>query len=161
MALVSAWCICLPPPTLHRCCYLWKDVILSPYCWFICENIFILLLFSIFIFFKYLFGYKTLFTYTTKNFVLIIGIIFSVVSDKQRLSLFTTSWWLCTFDSKCHQTDTTFIHRICGKINKIQLCFLCCRVCRGEDNLWFGFKFEIFYLGSEVSMVHLKITVAT
>jgi len=75
--------------------------------------------------------------------VLIIGIIFSVVSDKRRLSLFTTSWWLCTFDSKCHRTETTFTHIICGKINKIQLCFLCCRVCRGEDNLSFNLKITV------------------
>jgi len=55
-------------------------------------------------------------------------------------------------------TEITFSHIICGEKQQIQLCLLCCEACRGGGNLWFNFKFHIFYSGTEVSVAHSKIT---
>jgi hypothetical protein len=128
------------------------------------------------IFLNFLFRYNTLFTYTSKNILLIIGIQCiawawwtlasfrisgdSVVSDKQRQLLFTTSRRLRTFWQQTSPTEIRLNQIRCGKSNKIQLCRLHWGGCEREGNLWFNFKFEIFYSGSEVSVAHSKITVA-
>jgi hypothetical protein len=44
-----------------------------------------------------------------------------------------------------------------GKGNKIQLFFFsAARGCTGDGNLWFNFKFQIFYSGNEVSVATKK-----
>jgi hypothetical protein len=42
--------------------------------------------------------------------------------------------------------------------NAIKLSLPYCKGCRGEVNILFSFKFEIFYSCSEVSVAHLKVT---
>jgi hypothetical protein len=68
-----------PPPTLRRCCYLWIEVTLFLHCWHILEYIYITLIYNIVLFLNILYRYNTVFIYTSKNVLLIIGIIFSVL----------------------------------------------------------------------------------
>lgn len=81
----------------------------------------------------------------------------SVVIDKQRSPLFTVWRGLHTLTANKPPIWSHIPPDMCRKICKIQLCLLCCMGCRGEGSIWFNFRFEIFYLGSEILVADLKV----
>ena len=118
-------------------------------------------------------SFKAVFMYTSKSILLKTGIIFSVfIESDEQLQVIECSvavWLVISEDHLLsrHQgcyflltalnrpIETIFIQIRWGKSNKIQLCLLCLRRCRGEGNLWFSFKYEISYSGSGLSIITL------
>ena len=107
-----AWFICVAL-TLHRNCYLSKKIcLISTLLIYILEYIYITFIYNIVLLLYILFMYNTLYTYKSKNVLLIVGKLFSgflrpveqlqvfwmsgcsVVSDKRRSPLFTPERWL-------------------------------------------------------------------
>jgi hypothetical protein len=68
----------------------------------------------------------------------------NVIIDKQRSPLYTVWRGLHTLTANKCPTWSQIPPDTRQKICKIQLCLLCCGVCRGEGNIWFNCKFEIF-----------------
>jgi len=121
------------------------------------------------LFLNNLFGYNTLFTYKINNILFITGIYSMCFLGLMK----TCKFWmpgcsadgdrltspLCTTSGRLRNFGTRFNQIRRGKSSRMRLYRLCCGGWRGEENRRFNFKFGMFCSGSEVSMIHSKVTV--
>jgi hypothetical protein len=111
---------------------------------------------------------KILFTYTSGNILMIIGIAFSMLlGPDERLQDCECPVAVWSVISEVHLSSQhpdgyllLTANKSSGKRNKKHICFLCCWKYRAEENLWFSFEYEIFYSFSEVSVARSELLVA-